>query len=372
MNGDRPSGDPITMGIPTLVQHLRTLTAQNSDLDLPMVERVTHEFTFYKPPFSSNQAMYAALLRALVAALPVLQADEAIRAVASLTETLLQQMPVQAITSLATDELLLTALGAPHPSANVLGLEILRRFEKDQVGEEFDPDVFLALLRCWLGKPEVEVGARAQQAIVNLLARERELDGRLGARIGVQVGATTRRISPMTRLPDPTKHQLWGSLLLGGGRNMVVKACLRSTEVSYRQTSLSQIRLLGLLPELAELDFEALFAATAPAREGEPAEARRLLWWASSAMVDREDEAMVLAMVEFYKAMVRGVYESGRGEDGGGPTAWFEPYVGKLQELGRPEVERAARELANEAGMAVAKGEEGAVEFGEWLEEVWN
>jgi hypothetical protein len=360
MNGERPTGDPIAMGIPSLVQHLRTLIdSPGTDLDIPSVEKVSTEFSFYKPPFSTNERLYTTLLRSLVSSLPVLQSDAEIRAVASLVETVMAQMPISAVGTFASDELLLTALGAPHPSANVLGLEILRRFEGEVSGL-----VFLAAVRCWLEKPTVEVGSRGQKALVNLLRREMERNGRLGEKIGVDVGEGQRRPSPMTRVPDPEKHRLWGLFLLGECHDMIVQACQTSSDMTYQQTSLAQDRLLGLLPDLARLDFEALFTAVAA---GGDRRTKRILWWASTEMVDREDEAMVLATVEFYKAIVRAAFEAE-----GGPSPWFGVFVEKLKDTGRPEVERAARELANEAGMAVARGDEGAAEFGEWLEDVWN
>src|SRR5689334_9653549 len=117
MNGERPTGDPIAMGIPSLVQHLRTLVdSPGTDLDIPSVEKVSTEFSFYKPPFSTNQRLYTTLLWSLVSTLPVLQSDAEIRAVASLVETVMAQMPISAVGTFASDELLLTALGAPHPS----------------------------------------------------------------------------------------------------------------------------------------------------------------------------------------------------------------------------------------------------------------
>jgi len=271
------------------------------------------------------------------------------------------QMPIAAIAAFASDELFLTALAAPHPSANVLAFEILRRWAPDQE-EDISGPVFLAALRCWLERSAVEVGARGQDAIANLLARELRRDGRLGEKLGVEVG-DGRRPSPMTRLPDASRHRLWGMFLLGEGHEMIAAACQAGPGAEYRTTSLAQGRLLGLLPEVARLDFEALWTATA----GGNAASRRILWWASTEMADREDLAMGLAMVEFYKAMVKGVYASE-----GGPSPWFGGYLEKLKDTGMAEVERAARELANEAGLAVARGEDGATEFGEWLEEIWN
>jgi hypothetical protein len=94
------------------------------------------------------------------------QQDVEIRAVESLIETVLAQMPTPAVATFASDDLLLAALTAPHPSANVLGLEILRRVEEPISGL-----VFLATVTCWLQKPAVEVGHRGRQAIVNLLRR---------------------------------------------------------------------------------------------------------------------------------------------------------------------------------------------------------
>ncbi|CAI4213121.1 unnamed protein product [Parascedosporium putredinis] len=261
-----------------------------------LFDRIQNELSFYSLPFADHKGAYRALLTRLVAALFILTEDASIRTVAGLLDALLARMPTSAVLSFAEPEMLVAALGAPHPAANLLALDILRRAEGTEGAEVvLEREVVDALVNCWLRSKVVEVAQRGEEAIENLLRRTARGDA-----------ALTDAAQRLSLEDDENEEEyvldMWEDLLRGQAAIAIVDICVQDTD--ERQASLSQTRLLGLLPRLARLDFPALASATLPRR---PASSNTLLQMAID-FVDRDDIAMYLVLVQFYKDLFTQVF----------------------------------------------------------------
>lgn len=350
MADDKPQGDPASLGIPPLLDHLNAITSNPSTpLEKPLFEKVLNELAFYNLPFPTNQQTYHTLLTHLIATLPILTTDDSVRTVTTLIDALLTRMPIRAVLSFIPPPMLIAALSAPHPAANLLGMTIIKRAEGPEgVSAVLRRDVVDALVERWMGAEAVEVGQRGEEALLNLLE---------GTRTDL-VGATKRlSLEDMVNGDAGAKPELdiWDDVLRGPSAVAIVEACVNNDD--ERQASLSQNRLLALLPRVARLDFDALVSTAIPRR---PAHSNTLLQMAIE-MVDRDDVAMYLVLVQFYKDLFRDVYEV-VGSNPGTRTR-FEGFVrGKR---GDTALVRAVGELRREV-----QADEELNGFGEWITSV--
>lgn len=348
MADSRPAGDPASVGIPPLVAHLTTIHADpTTPIEAALFEKIHTELNFYSLPFADNQSAYHALLTHLITALPLLADDAAVRTVTSLVDALTSRMPISAVLGFVAPEMLIAAMEAPHPAANLLGLDIVRRAEgKEGARSVLREDVLRGLVTRWMHAEAVEVGQRGEEALVNLLE---------GTRADL-VGAT-RRLSihdgdvDMVDGVNGTAHpplDVWDYLLDGEGGDIIRRAC---ADPASRQSSLSQNRLLALLPKIAHLDLDALVASQA-------AGPNNLLTYAVD-IVDREDMAMYFILVQFYKDLFREVYSAPQPATRGSFAALVAGRSGDTAAL------RAVGELRREA-----LADEEMAEFGEWITSV--
>lgn len=346
MANSRPAGDPTSVGIPPLLEHLSAVLADPSTpLETPLFDKVHTELAFYSLPFADNQEAYHALLTQLITALPALPTDAAVLTTTTLMDALMTRMPISAVLAFVRPEMLIAALEAPHPAANLLALDIARRAEgREGARSVLREDVLCALVTRWMYADAVEVAQRGEEALVNLLEATR----------ADLVGAT-RRLSiheedeEMTDGVNGTAHpplDIWEYLLAGEGGDIIRRACV--AEPGSRQTSIAQNRLLGLLPKIAHLDLNALVSS----QDSGP---NNLLNYAVD-VVDREDIAMFLIVVQFYKDLFREVYTA--------PAPATRVSFAALV-AGRSADTAAVRAVGELRREALADEEQ--AEFGEWI-----
>jgi hypothetical protein len=345
MPDSRPAGDPASVGIPPLLDHLDAVIATpTTPLETPLFEKVHTELAFYSLPFADHQQTYRTLLTHLIAALPLLPDDPAVRTVSSLIEALTSRMPVAAVLSFVPPEMLVAAMDAPHPAANLLGMDIVKRAEGlEGARTVLRVDVLSSLLTRWTQADAVEVAQRGEEALVNLLEASKpglvDATRRLSIHDADTVNGTAGQ--PLT--------DVWEFLLEGDGGDIIRRACV--PEAGSRQASLAQNRLLGLLPHVARLDLEALVAS----RHSGP---ENLLQFAID-IVDRGDIAMYLVLVQFYKDLFREVYAAPQ------PTAkdLLAAFIAGRRD--DTTAVRAVTELSREAVV-----DEELAEFGTWVASV--
>lgn len=181
------------------------------------------------------------------------------------------------------------------------------------------------LVRCWLQSPDVGVGERASKVLVDLLkvdaGRTRVSNSLV---LNGSVDGTTENGE------DSSNHKLWRLIMLNRSiLSLIVTLCSTPTDTSLtpqelraalRQTSLSQGRLLRLLPPLATLSLHTIihseFTDLFPIPEPAAAElSHGLLQWAALTMVDKSDILMHLSLIDFFEALVSVMRVSADDED---------------------------------------------------------
>lgn len=343
----RPAGDPASVGIPPLLAHLATVIADpTTPLEGPLFEKVHTELAFYSLPFGDHQDAYHALLTQLISALPLLSDDSALRTVTALIDALIARMPVSAVLSFVPPEMLIAAMEAPHPAANLLGMGIIKRAEgREGAKAALREDVLSSLITRWMQAEAVEVAQRGEEALVNLLEASR-----------ADLVSATRRLSigdedaNMVNGVNGTAYPLidvWEYLLEGEGGDIIRRACV--AEPGSRQASLAQNRLLGLLPKVARLNLDTLVASRGSGPEN-------LLNYAVD-IVDRGDIAMYLVLVQFYKDVFHEVHLAPQ-------PGWRGSFAALMAERrGDTAAVRAVTELKREAMV-----DEDLASFAEWVE----
>lgn len=234
----------------------------------------------------------------------------------SLTVKLLSPLSFSDALSVADPPSLATALGSPLPGANLLALAIIHKAAKSPASvatlAEL-PEVVEHLVRRWLESPDVGVGERASRVLGDLL----ETDS--GRRRAVNGTVVNGGLATPSEDGSSSNHTLWQLVILQRPiLSLIVTLCSQPTSsgqtpqelrAAIRQTSLSQGRLLRLLPRLATLNLRALTQSSFPDMFPIPEPAARelgvgLLQWAALAMVDRSDMLMHLSLVDFFEAFV--------------------------------------------------------------------
>ncbi|RDA85143.1 hypothetical protein CP532_1578 [Ophiocordyceps camponoti-leonardi (nom. inval.)] len=188
---------------------------------------------------------------------------------------------------------LLNALRSPHPAANLLALAVVGKAasspaEAEKLAEL--PDIVVETLRRWLDSPDVGVGERAAK----VLARVLETD--CGSAAEVVNGTCNDEPRPHGR------HRIWPIIFEDDNNLAIIRHLCTLGHDPSRSTydvTISQGRLLRLLPPLAALDIRSVTAPTflPDANQG-------LLQWAGLSMVDKSDRLMHLSLVDFYESLV--------------------------------------------------------------------
>ena len=297
MADSRPVGDPASVGIPPLLTHLNAvLSDPATPLDVPLFEKVHTELAFYSLPFDENETSYHALLKHLISLLPCLRTDADVLTTTNLIDALMSRMPISAVLSFVEPEMLILALEAPHPAANLLALDIAKRAEGAEGAKVILREDFLsALVTRWMNAEAVEVGQRGEEALVNLLEGTRADLVDATRRLSIQE-ADAHMVDGVNGTAHPPVD-VWDFLLSGEGNSIIRNAC---GAASSRQSSLAQNRILGLLPKIARLDLDTLVASAGSGPTN-------LLNFAVD-VVDRDDIAMFLVLVQFYKDLFHEVY----------------------------------------------------------------
>ena len=212
--------------------------------------------------------------------------------------------------TIADPPTLLTALRSPLPGANLLALAILHKAAKapsDAAILSTLSDVVEELLSVWLSSEDTGVGERAARVLGDLLEVDCDV---IAEGEGVNPLSQTNGLTPSNQLVRrrlPGHARLWRFILLThSSLVLITNLCTPSPNRTTNQTTISQGRLLRLLPRLATLNIRALSQTAYPdlfpvSDEGA---GHGILQWAALGMVDEEDVLMHLNLIDFFETFV--------------------------------------------------------------------
>ncbi|KAG6042263.1 hypothetical protein E4U41_000007 [Claviceps citrina] len=285
-------------GLLELEAHLQQLTDDPSlPFDAKLLDDVELQLTEDNVP-----RLLPTLLPPLTAILKTTTQDPT--PLLSLTVKLLSPLSFTQTLAIADPPSLLTALSSPLPGANLLALAIIRKAADSPSDVSIlsaHPQVVEAAVKCWIGSEDVGVGERAARVIGDLLETDCEVldDG---------IGIPKRRV--------PGHGRLWKLMFLSRSNlSLVQQHCSfgmddeQDARRTAYQVTISQGRLLRLLPRLCTMDLDALSRSVHPDLFALPAAhearvGRGLLQWAALGMVDKADILMQLNLIDFFEALV--------------------------------------------------------------------
>ncbi|KHN99321.1 uncharacterized protein MAM_03019 [Metarhizium album ARSEF 1941] len=233
----------------------------------------------------------------------------------SLTIKLLSPLSFTRTLTIADPPSLLTALSSPLPGAKLLALAIIHKAAKSPSDASILstlPDVVEMLVQSWLASADVGVGERAARVLGDLLETDCE---------AVDKGTNIAHSRPLINGDEVVKRSVPGHgrlwrLILSSRPSLTLIQQLCSTNSAYlgqprsaHQVSISQGRLLRLLPRLCTLNIGALShpvlqdVFTLPEEIGSQV-GNGLLQWAALGMVDKSDTLMHLSLVDFFETFV--------------------------------------------------------------------
>lgn len=239
-----------------------------------------------------------------------------------MTTKLLSPLAFSRVLAIADAPSILSALGSPLPGANLLALTILHKAARSPADAAILstlPDLFEALVTRWLDAQDVGVGERAARVLGDLLDTDCDapIDDAFPAS---EVNGVSG--SELVKRRVPGHGRLW-AMLFGTERIFSILPTLCSSTQSSdaeadteapprteRQVSISQGRLLRMLPRLATLNMqEVATRANFPDLIPMPQSLARLtghglLQWAALAMVDKSDMLMHLSLIDFFETFV--------------------------------------------------------------------
>lgn len=234
----------------------------------------------------------------------------------SLTTKLLSPLSFTRTLTIADPPSLLAALRSPLPGANLLALTIVRKAADSPSDASIlstFPQVVEAVVRCWLASEDVGVGECAARAIGDLLETDcPTLDHGIDD-ASSETGSTSNEIVKRRAVGH---GRLWQLILLSRSNlSLIQQHCsfVESREQapprSARQVTISQGRLLRILPRLCTLNIDALSRPVFPDLFVSPvADAsglgQGLLQWAALEMVDKSDVLMHLNLVDFFETLL--------------------------------------------------------------------
>ncbi|CAH0025485.1 unnamed protein product [Clonostachys rhizophaga] len=220
----------------------------------------------------------------------------------TLTIKLLSPLPLARTLTIADPPSLITALQSPLPGANQLALAILHKgaaTPSDAAILSTLPDVIEELVEAWLSTDNVSVAEKAAKVLGDLLEVDCDVVAPPPQPLAQVTDSTTQELVRRRRAPGHAR--LWD--LVFGTRpilSLVPEYCSPSDERTVRQVTLSQGRLLRLLPRLATLNLAPLIARSAP----DLFAGESLLYWASLKMIDYDDVLVHLNLVDFFETLV--------------------------------------------------------------------
>lgn len=230
----------------------------------------------------------------------------------SLTVKLLSPLPFPRLLTIADPPSVLAALQSPLPGANLLGLAVVHKAAASPADAALLStldDVFLSMLTVWLVTPDTGVAEKAGKVLGDLLTTdcpklappppEPQTNG-TGPSAAAAAAAS---MSTAARPRNPGTGNLWSLFL---DMSSLIRDVCSDAARPVRERTLSQGRVLRLLPRLATLDIAALTrAAAAASATGQPVFPEGgLLPWAALEMVDRDDMLMRLNLVDFFEELV--------------------------------------------------------------------
>lgn len=222
-------------------------------------------------------------------------------AIASLATKLLTPLKLTDILQLASEEALTLALESPAPSVNLLALFIISkaRSPSDVAILSIMAPLIQQLVVTWLSAPSVEVGQKATEVFGELL----EIDSakRKPGMLNAEMNGGKLQLRAEPKGQGLLWRRIFGEKEIYGS---IFELCGDGSDLDEKQKSLAQGRLLRLLARIAVLDMDA-FRSPAAMRNAE----NGLLWWASTAMVDKADVLMHITLLDFVVEFLKVVSE---------------------------------------------------------------
>ncbi|KAF4584196.1 hypothetical protein GQ602_005569 [Ophiocordyceps camponoti-floridani] len=309
----RPSTSPIS-GLSELQAHLEALTRDNTLApDAKLLDEVELQLTGKQPITNSRQQDNYVLTTTSPQPKTSPPPPNSPPPLANLLKTTAQDttplltLAIKLISPLSLSESLtfadgpslLAALRSPLRGANLLALAIVGKAASsaDEAARLADmPGLVEELLRCWLESADVGVGESAAGVLGGVL----EVDCPI---VETVVNGTRNHLDTGIRHDRPPgRGRIW-PLILASQANLtrIHNSCsLNNPSRSTHDITISQGRLLSLLPRLSALDLDRL---TAPSIFHDVS-GRGILQWAALSMVDRSDTLMHLSLINFYESLV--------------------------------------------------------------------
>lgn len=227
----------------------------------------------------------------------------------SLTTKLLSPLPFTRALTLADPPSLAAALSSPLPGANLLACAVLHKAAAtpgDAAILSTLPELVEALVRTWLETADVGVGERCSKVLGDILETDCDVVDEDPSQHVNGVNGTSALVK---RRRTPGHGRIWQLFLTVPIITLLPTFCTPSSSRTLHQTTLSQGRLLRILPRLTTLNIHALTnhpsTTLFPLPERTAAEVGTgLLQWAALGMVDAEDVLMRLTLVDFFEALV--------------------------------------------------------------------
>jgi hypothetical protein len=231
----------------------------------------------------------------------------------SLTVKLLAPLSFSRTLTIADAPSILTALQSPLPGANLLALAILHKAARSPADAAILstlPELFSELVRRWLDASDVGVGERAARVLGDLLevdcpaVKDQPHDL-------AQINGTTS--TDLVQRSSPGHGRLWRLLFTNQQIFTIIpQLCGSPTAGSdsdeprtERELSISQGRLLRILPRLATLDIKSVSQTQFPELLPLAGSTNHgLLQWAALGMVDMADMLMHLSVIDFVETFV--------------------------------------------------------------------
>lgn len=220
---------------------------------------------------------------------------------ASLATKLLNPLKLVDILQLASEEALTLALESPAPSVNLLALFIISkaRSPSDVAILSIMVPLIQQLIVTWLSAPSVEVGQKATEVLGEIL----EIDSpkRKAGMLNAEMNGGQLQLRAEPKGQGLLWRRIFGEKEIYGS---IFQLCGEDSDLDEKQKSLGQGRLLRLLSRIAVLDMDA-FRNSAALQNAE----NGLLWWASTAMVDKSDMLMHITLLDFIVELLKTIAE---------------------------------------------------------------
>lgn len=225
---------------------------------------------------------------------------------------------------LVGDEDLLAALRSLVPGQALLALAVVHKAAASPEEAAYLvelPGLLDLLLTCCLCCPDVGVAQKAVRVLGDLFEADCDADD---AAVDVAlVNGVVNGHSASQDMRRPARRNrgsgaLWARLDELGTLHIIISCCSREPQGRpYRDVTLSQHRLLDLLTRLSALNiFPITRTVHADVFPGASSNTRHhgLLFWATSAMIDRRDGVMHRVLVGFFERFVSIMRVAGRSE----------------------------------------------------------